>query len=90
MDFGSLARDIAQDLNAVRVEGNFATHPMKSTSSGEVLEAEPGEVERNLEVIRQLFDFYFVRPAVNKKRREALNKRLGEVGKPPLAIVVVC
>lgn len=84
LDSKSLPSDIAADLDTVRVVGNFAAHTMKSTNSGEVLEVEPGEAEWNLEVIEQLFDFYFVRPEVNKRRRQKLNEKLAEAGKPPL------
>ena len=30
------------------------------------------------------FDFYFVQPAKLEKKRDALNKKLKEAGKPPL------
>jgi hypothetical protein len=31
-----------------------------------------------------LFDFYFVQPEVLKKKREALDKKLADAGKPPM------
>ena len=84
MDSNTLPSDIVKNLDAVRVIGNFAAHSMKSTNSGEILDVEPGEAEWNLEVVEQLFDFYFVRPAENQKRIDALNAKLKEAGKPPL------
>ncbi len=80
----ALPAHIADDLHAVRSIGNFATHPMKSTNTGEILEVEPGEAEWNLDVLELLFDFYFVGPASRKKRKEALNEKLTAAGKPPL------
>lgn len=31
-----------------------------------------------------LFDFYFVQPAILRKKRDALNKKLADAGKPAL------
>ncbi len=75
---------IADSLDAVRNIGNFAAHPMKSTSSGEVLPVEAGEAEWNLDTVEALFDFYFVQPERTKARRDALNMKLADAGKPPL------
>lgn len=75
---------LAGAIDAVRNLGNFGTHPLKSTNSGEVLDVEAGEAEWLLEVLEQLFDFYFVQPARLQSRRAALNKKLTEAGKPPM------
>jgi len=76
---------ISEGLHAVRNIGNFATHPMKSTATGSILDVEPGEAEWNLDVLESLFDFYFVQPAVAGKRKSELNKKLKEAGKPEIA-----
>ena len=81
---GKLPSALADSLDTVRVIGNFATHPTKSKSSGEIVDVEPGEAEWNLDVIEALFDFYFVQPARIKAKRAALNKKLAKAGKPPL------
>lgn len=75
---------IADSLDAVRTVGNFAAHPIKSTSSGEVVDVEPGEAEWNLDTVEALFDFYFVQPAKTAAKRDALNKKLADAKKPPL------
>lgn len=75
---------IAENLDAIRTTGNFAAHPIKSTSSGEIVEVEPHEAEWNLEVLEELFDFFFVGPARTKARKDAHNKKLADAGKPPL------
>jgi len=80
----SLPSQIAEALDSVRQIGNFAAHPIKSTSSGEIIDVEPGEAEWTLDVIESLFDFYFVQPAVLKKKRDALNTKLSDAGKPPM------
>ena len=75
---------LAENLDAVRVVGNFAAHPVKSTHTGDVVEVEPGEAEFLLEVIEGLFDFYFVLPKRAEKQRAALNEKLQGAGKPDL------
>jgi hypothetical protein len=80
-----LPSHIAEDLHAIRVIGNFAAHPLKSTVTGTIVDVEPGESEWNLDVLESLFDFYFVQPALSAKRKAALNAKLKEAGKPELA-----
>jgi hypothetical protein len=85
IDSATVPSHISESLHAVRVIGNFAAHPIKSTSSGEIVEVEEGEADWNLDVLESLFDFYFVQPAITAKRKADLNKKLKEAGKPLLA-----
>ena len=78
LDRGTLPTHIAEGLDAV------AAHPIKSQSTGEIVPVEPGEAEWNLDVLEALFDFYFVAPARTKTRKDALNKKLADAGKPQL------
>ena len=71
-------------LDAVRNIGNFAAHVQKSKATGEIIDVEPGEAEWNLDVLDLLFDFYYVQPKIAQEKRDALNKKLAEVGKPPM------
>jgi hypothetical protein len=75
---------IAEQVDAIRVIGNFAAHPIKDTRSGEIVEVEPGEAEWNLDVLDLLFDFYYVGPARAIAKREALNTKLIAAGKRPM------
>lgn len=75
---------IAESIDAIRNIGNFAAHPQKSLSSGEIVEVEPGESEWTLEVLELLFDHYYVKPTQAQAKRDALNVKLKEVGKPPM------
>jgi hypothetical protein len=84
IDSGKLPSFLVVSIDAIRNIGNFAAHPMKSQKSGEILPVEPGEAEWNLDVLESVFDFYFVQPEVIRKKREALDKKLQEVGKPPM------
>lgn len=84
LDDTKLPSHLLESLDAVRNIGNFAAHPIKSKSTGEVIDVEPGEAEWNLDVLESLFDYFFVQPALIKKKREELNKKLGDAGKPEM------
>jgi hypothetical protein len=84
LDSRQLPSHVADDLDAVRNVGNFAAHPLKTTNTGEIVEVEAHEAEWLLNVLEQLFDFYFVQPVRAKARRDALNAKLKDVGKPPM------
>jgi hypothetical protein len=80
----TLPSALAESVDAIRAIGNFAAHPIKSTNTGEIIPVEPGEAEWLLDVLEAVFDFYFVQPAILKKKREQLNAKLAEANKPPM------
>ncbi len=80
----TLPVNIASQLDAVRVVGNFAAHVIKAEASGNIVDVEPGEAEWNLDVLDLLFNFYYVQPAEIEKKKQALNEKLQSAGKPPL------
>ncbi|MCC7171887.1 MAG: DUF4145 domain-containing protein [Planctomycetes bacterium] len=80
----SLPPQISANVDAIRQVGNFATHPMKSRSTGEIVPVEEGEADWLLEVLEELFDHYYVAPARATARRTALNDKLADAGKPQL------
>src|SRR3990167_3617991 len=84
LNSGKLPSQLAEAIDAIRNIGNFAAHPLKSTNTGEIVDVEPGEAEWLLDVLEGLFDFYFVQPAITQRKRDALNKKLCDAGKPPL------
>jgi len=84
IDKGGLPSHLIQVIDAVRQIGNFAAHPMKSKSTGEILPVEPQEAEWNLDVLEALFDFYYVQPGIIARKRAELNAKLKEAGKPPM------
>jgi len=84
LDSKAVPATIADNIDAIRVIGNFAAHPTKSKTTGEIVDVEPAEAEWNLDVLEALFDFYYVLPAKAKARIDAVNKKLHEAGKPPV------
>jgi len=79
-----LPKYIADDLDAIRNIGNFAAHPIKNKNTGQIEVVEPGEAEWNLDVLEELFDFYYVKPAQSQAKRQALDAKLQAAGKPPM------
>ena len=84
LDMKKLPTQVAEDLDAVRQVGNFAAHPIKSVSTGQIYDVEVGEAEWTLSVLEELLRFYFVDDIQRQKRRDALNKKLQDAGKPTL------
>lgn len=82
IDSNALPSYIAESIDAIRNIGNFAAHPIKSKSTGEIVPVEPGEAEWSLDVIEMLYDFYFVQPTIIQQKRDALNQTLVDAGKP--------
>jgi hypothetical protein len=80
----TLPAALANSLDAIRNIGNFATHPIKDTTSGVIVYVEDHEADWNLDVLEGLFDFYYVQPAKNAARREALNSKLRGTDRPPM------
>jgi hypothetical protein len=86
LDKGQLPTPISESIDHIRNVGNFAAHPIKSKNTGEIIEIEPGEAEYNLDVIDLLFDFYYIQPEIRRKKKESLDKKLADAGKPPMKI----
>ncbi len=84
IDNKSLLSYLSESIDAIRNIGNFAAHPMKSKSTGEIADVEPGEAEWTLTVLESLFDFYFVQPEIIKNKRSKLNIKLKDLGKPDM------
>jgi hypothetical protein len=84
LDQRSLPTYLSTSLDAVRQIGNFAAHPIKSKSSGEIVNVEVGEAEWNLDVVESLLLFYFVQEAQIEQKKAQLNKKLKAAGKPIL------
>jgi Domain of unknown function (DUF4145) len=85
LDASLLPSDLAEDLDTVRVIGAFGAHPIKGTRTGEIVPVEPGEAEWNLDVVEDLFDFFYARAERRAEKRAALDAKFAEAGKPLLA-----
>jgi hypothetical protein len=84
LDGKQLRNDLAEAIDAVRNIGNFAAHPEKSETTGTIVVVEPEEAEWTLDILEQLFDFYYVGPALLSEKTNALNKKLTDAGRSPM------
>jgi hypothetical protein len=63
-------------IDPVRNLGNVGAHPETCHVTGEIVDVEEGEAEWLLELLEQLFDFYYAVPRINKERADAIKARL--------------
>lgn len=84
IDAPSTPSHLAEMVDGVRGIGNFAAHPIKSEHSGDIVDVEPGEAEWLLDVLEAMFDFFLVQPERTRARRDALNAKLADAGRPPM------
>jgi hypothetical protein len=71
-------------LDAVRNFGNFSAHETEDRATAEILDVQPGEAEWCLEIIEDLIEHYFVRPAAEQAKIDSLNAKLAGAGKPEI------
>jgi len=84
INMSGIPSHLAGAIDAVRNIGNFGAHPIKDTNTGEIVDVEPGEAEWLLDVLESLFDFAFVQPRRLEARKQKLNDKLKQLGKPPM------
>ena len=70
-------------VDAIRNFGNFSAHPITDKTSLQVIDVEPEEAEWCLDIIRDLFDHYYVKPALANKKKAELDAKLQAAGKAP-------
>ena len=80
----ALPSAIRENMDAIRNFGNFSAHPITDKTSLQVVEVEEGEAEWCLEILRDLFDHYYVSPAKAAARRASLSTKLANAGKPAM------
>ncbi len=73
---------LSKAVDAIRNFGNFAAHPIPDQSTGEILDVESGEAEWCLEILGDLLNECFVKPAKIQNKIDAANFKLKNAGKP--------
>lgn len=73
--------NLQEQLEAIRHIGNLAAHGGNITESGEQISVEYKEADWSLKILADLLDYYYIQPEKIAKRREKLNKKLGQAGK---------
>lgn len=83
----TLPSEILGNLEAVRHIGNFGAHPNKDLTTKETINISFEEAELVLEVVRELLDYYFIRPAKSKEIKEKFNQKMLAAGKNPKHLI---
>lgn len=70
-------------VDGIRNFGNFSAHPINEQTSLQIVDVEAREAEWCLEIVEELFDYFYVGPELAKQKKAALDKKLKDAGKPP-------
>lgn len=79
----AISLGLRETVDAIRNFGNFSAHPVTDQTTLQILPVEPGEAEWCLDILDEMFDHYYVRPAQAAARKASLNAKLAAAGKPP-------
>jgi hypothetical protein len=78
----ALPYKLRETVDSIRNFGNFSAHPIDDRTTLQVIDVEPHEAEWCLEIIEELFDHFYVGPALANAKKAALNAKLTAAGKP--------
>jgi hypothetical protein len=78
----AIPQSIREAVDSIRNFGNFSAHPISDITSLQIIDVEPEEAEWCLEILEELFQHYYERPAQAASRKAALNAKLIAAGKP--------
>lgn len=70
-------------IDGIRHFGNFSAHPITDLTSLQVIDVEPHEAEWSLDILDELFEHFYVKPAQALARKAELDKKLVAAGKLP-------
>jgi len=71
-----LPSSLAEVIDVVRGLGNVSAHPKTDGDSAIILDVEPGEAELLLELLEELFDEWYTKPAQRKARLAPIEAKL--------------
>ena len=75
---------IRNNIDAIRNFGNFSAHQQEDNITSEIIDVEPEEAEWCVQIVSDLFDHYYIRPAADRKKLDELNQKLANAGKRPV------
>lgn len=79
----ALPHKLRVTVDGIRNFGNFSAHPINDKTSLQVIDVEEHEAEWCLETIEELFEHFYVGPAMAKAKKATLDAKLAAAGKPP-------
>ncbi len=78
----SIPTGLRTTIDAIRNFGNFAAHPITDKTTLQIINVDPGEAEWCLDILEEMFDHYYTKPAEAAARKAALDAKLRGAGKP--------
>ena len=78
----ALPHKLRETVDGIRNFGNFAAHPIDDKTALQVIDVEEHEAEWCLEIIEDLFEHFYVGPAIAKVKKAQLDAKLKAAGKP--------
>ena len=79
----AIPESLRNTIDGILNFGNFSAHPITDLTSLQIIDVEPHEAEWCLDIVEEMFQHYYVRPALAKKRKDDLDTKLKAAGKPP-------
>jgi hypothetical protein len=79
----ALPTGVYTTLDAIRNFGNFSAHAITDQTTLQIIDVEDHEAEYCLDILDDLFDHYYVKPADAARKKAALDAKLKAAGKPP-------
>jgi hypothetical protein len=73
---------LRETVDVIRNFGNFSAHLITDQTTLQIIPVEPHEAEWCLDILEDMFDHYYVKPAEAKARKAALDAKLTAAGKP--------
>jgi hypothetical protein len=74
---------LRQTVDVIRNFGNFSAHLITDQTTLQIIAVEPQEAEWCLDILEDMFDHYYVKPADAAARKAALDAKLAAAKKPP-------
>ena len=79
----ALPHRLRETIDGIRNFGNFSAHPIDDKTTLQVIDVDPHEAEWCLDTIEELFEHFYVGPAMARAKKAALDAKLATAGKPP-------
>lgn len=79
----SLPTNLRISIDGIRHFGNFSAHPTEDITTLQIIDVEPGEADWCLDILEDMFEHFYTRPAETLARKQALDDKLKSAGKQP-------
>lgn len=79
----ALPNKLRVTVDGIRNFGNFAAHPIDDKTALQIIDVEEHEASWCLEIIEELFEHFYVGPAMARAKKAQLDAKLKAAGKPP-------